>query len=121
MRKETSTNTLNLQQLTRACGMVHTLNIIGGRWKPTILCRLTDGPVRYGKLKSSIEGISERMLVANLKELEKDGIVERQVYPEVPPRVEYSLTPLGFGMKPMLEAMSEWGNMHRARLNEVAI
>lgn len=116
MRKTNSTNTINQQQLIRACGMAHTLSVIGGRWKSSILCRLSDGPVRYGKLKTSIEGISERMLVAQLKELEKDGIVERHVYAEVPPRVEYSLTSLGHAMKPMFDMMSDWGMMHRATI-----
>ena len=121
MRKENSTNTINQQQLMRTCGMAHTLSIIGGRWKPAILCRLLYGPMRYTELKKSIEGISERMLVAQLKELEQAGIVERQVYPEVPPRVEYSLTPLGIAMRPMLDVMSDWGNMHRAKLGKIVV
>src|SRR5690349_4479510 len=111
MRKSNSTNSINQQMINASCGMAYSLTIIGGRWKPAILCRLLFGPRRYGELKKSIEGISERMLVAQLKELEKYGIVERHVYPEVPPRVEYQLTPLGYSMKPMFDAMSDWGNM----------
>ena len=116
MRKNTSTNALNQRQIHDTCGMAYSLGIIGGRWKPAILCRLLFGPMRYGELKKSIEGISERMLVAQLRELEKDQIVQRHVFPEVPPRVEYELTPLGHSMKPMLKAMSDWGNMHRSKM-----
>ena len=119
MRKDNSTNALNQQQINASCGMAHTLDIIGGRWKPAILCRLLFGPMRYGELKKSIEGISERMLVAQLRELEKDQIVQRHVYAEVPPRVEYQLTPLGQNMKAMFGAMSDWGNMHRSKVAPV--
>jgi DNA-binding HxlR family transcriptional regulator len=98
--------------------MAYSLNIIGGRWKPAILCRLLFGPMRYSELKKSIEGISERMLVAQLRELEKDQIVQRHVYAEVPPRVEYELTALGHSMKPMFEAMSDWGNMYRKKIEK---
>jgi len=120
MRKENSTNALNEKQLMDSCGMVYSLNIVGGRWKPAILCRLLYGTMRYSELKRSIKGISERMLVAQLKELEKAQIIERQVYPEVPPRVEYRLTALGQTMKPMLKAMSEWGNMHREKMELIS-
>lgn len=113
MRKETSTNALNEKQINDTCGMAYSLSIIGGRWKPAILCRLAYGKMRYSDLKNSIDGISERMLVAQLRELEKDHIVKRNVYAVVPPRVEYELTDLGLTMRPMLQAMSDWGNMHR--------
>ncbi|MCL4640809.1 MULTISPECIES: winged helix-turn-helix transcriptional regulator [Olivibacter] len=113
MRKETSTNALNEKQINDTCGMAYSLSIIGGRWKPAILCRLAYGKMRYSDLKNSIDGISERMLVAQLRELEKDYIVKRNVYAVVPPRVEYELTDLGLTMRPMLQAMSDWGNMHR--------
>lgn len=118
MRKETSTNALNEKQIKATCGMAFSLSVIGGRWKPAILCRLSFNTMRYGELKKSIEGISERMLVAQLRELENDGIVERMVYPEVPPRVEYRMTEHGQSMRAMLEAMSDWGNLHRERVAE---
>ncbi|WP_243732538.1 winged helix-turn-helix transcriptional regulator [Pedobacter metabolipauper] len=95
------------------CNMAITLGVIGGRWKPAILCRLAAGIMRYGELRKSIEGISERMLAAQLRELEQDGIVRRVVYAEVPPRVEYMLTELGHTMMPMLKVMSDWGGIHR--------
>ncbi len=113
MRKPTSTNALNEKLITDSCGMANALRVLGGRWKPAILCRLRYGTMRYGELKKSIEGISERMLVAQLRELENDGIIKRMVYPEVPPRVEYELTDLGLTMQPMLIAMSDWGNLYR--------
>lgn len=113
MRKETSTNTLNERMINDTCGMAYSLSMIGGRWKPAILCRLNYGKMRYSDLKNSIEGISERMLVAQLRELERDQIVARKVYPVVPPKVEYELTELGKTMEPLLKAMSDWGNLHR--------
>lgn len=115
MRKENSTNMRNENVINNTCGMAYTLKIIGGRWKPAILCRLRNGTMRYGELKKDIEGISERMLVAQLRELETDGIVERIVYAEVPPRVEYCLTQLGTSLIPVLDAMSGWGDMHREK------
>lgn len=117
MRKETSTNAINERMIIDGCGMAFSLAILGGRWKPAILCRLSHGTMRYGELKKDIEGISERMLVNQLRELEKDQIITRVVFPEVPPRVEYRMTELGHTMKPMLRAMSDWGNMCKARIN----
>lgn len=121
MRKETSTNALNEKMINDSCGMAYTLGVLGGRWKPAILCRLMHGTMRYGELKKSIEGISERMLVAQLRELENDGIIQRMVYPEVPPRVEYEMTGLGLSMQSVIAAMSEWGNMHRSKTAEFAL
>lgn len=115
MRKLNSTNAQNEVQLLRTCGMDYALSIIGGRWKPTILFSLLKGKMRYNELNKSIPGISERMLVAQLRELEKHGMVKRIIYPEVPPRVEYELTKLGLSAESMLKSMSEWGNMHRKK------
>lgn len=117
MRKETSTNAINEKQINDSCGMAYSLSVLGGRWKPAILCRLMYKTMRYSDLKNSIDQISERMLVSQLRELEADLVVKRTVYPVVPPRVEYELTELGLSMKPMLKAMSDWGNMHRTKVN----
>ncbi|SDK82898.1 transcriptional regulator, HxlR family [Pedobacter sp. ok626] len=117
MRKESSTNTINEKQINDSCGMAYSLSVLGGRWKPAILCRLMHQTMRYSDLKNSIVQISERMLVSQLRELEADQVVKRTVYPVVPPRVEYELTPLGLSMRPMLKAMSDWGNMHRSKVN----
>ncbi|MBE9663059.1 winged helix-turn-helix transcriptional regulator [Mucilaginibacter myungsuensis] len=113
MRKEASTNFINEKRITDSCGMANTMRIMGGRWKPAILCRLMHGTMRYNELKKSIEGISERMLVAQLRELENDGIIARVIYPEVPPRVEYHTTDLGKTMHDLINAMAEWGHMYR--------
>ncbi|KAA2239814.1 helix-turn-helix transcriptional regulator [Chitinophaga agrisoli] len=118
MRKDTSTNALNEKFINDTCGMGRALNIVGGRWKPAILYKLYRTTMRYGELKKSIDGISERMLVAQLRELEEDKVIERIVYPEVPPRVEYRLTDLGRTMGPMLEAMSNWGDLHREKTGD---
>ena len=114
MRKDTSTNALNEKHIIDTCGMAVALRVIGGRWKPAILCRLANGTMRYSELKKSIEGISERMLVAQLRELEQDGILRRLVYAEVPPKVEYEISEFGQTMRPMLDAMADWGNTVRS-------
>ena len=113
MKKHTSTNALNQKHIIDTCGMAVALRVVGGRWKPAILCRLVHGTMRYSELRDTIEGISERMLVAQLRELEREGVIRRLVYAEVPPRVEYEITELGHTMKPMLAAMSDWGIMRR--------
>lgn len=100
--------------------MAYALSVIGGRWKPAILFSLLSGKMRYNELLKSISGISERMLVAQLRELEQYGLVKRIIYPEVPPRVEYELTSLGLSTKSMLQSISEWGNMHRDRNEKVS-
>ncbi|MBV8252163.1 MAG: helix-turn-helix transcriptional regulator [Chitinophaga sp.] len=112
MKKENSTNAINARQLRGDCGTVFTLSLIGNRWKPAIIWRLLDGKMRYTELKKSINGISERVLVLQLREMENDGLIQRIIYPEVPPRVEYELTPLGYSMEPILEVMSSWGLEH---------
>lgn len=121
MRKENSSNFRNEERLMLNCGMAYTLSIIGGRWKPSILCTLLKGKLRYSELLKSIPGISERMLVAQLRELEKQGLVERTVFPEVPPHVEYALTKLGKTTESMLRCMSDWGLMHQQKIEAMSI
>jgi DNA-binding HxlR family transcriptional regulator len=113
MRKENSTNTINKQQIEKNCGMSYTLTAIGGRWKPAILWRLWQGKMRYSELRDSIPEVTERMLVLQLREMEKDGLINRIVYAEVPPRVEYELSAKGNSLKPILKSLSDWGNKHR--------
>jgi DNA-binding HxlR family transcriptional regulator len=114
MRKKESTNYLNEEKINASCGMAYALNLIGGRWKPAILWQLVlNGTSRYNHLRRSLPDISERVLVSQLRELEEDLLIKRIVYPEVPPRVEYQLTDLGLSMRPLLEGISQWGDMHR--------
>ncbi|MEK4321866.1 winged helix-turn-helix transcriptional regulator [Bacillus sp. FSL K6-3221] len=95
------------------CEKELTLNIIGGKWKMLILWHLgREGTKRFGELKSLMPGITQRMLVNQLRELEEDHIVHREVYPVVPPKVEYSLTELGESLTPILEAMYDWGKQY---------
>jgi len=115
MRKTSSSNAFNERELNENCGMSYALSILGGRWKPAVLWQLLDGKKRYSVLRKAIPNVSERMLVSQLRELENDGILRRIVYAEVPPRVEYELTELGLSMQPVLQSISDWGNMHRDR------
>jgi len=91
------------------CPVEAVTDLIGGRWKIVILSRLIDGTRRYGEIKKSIRYISEKMLIQQLKQLEKDGLVERQQYPEVPPRVEYSLSAKGRTLIPLFQYIGDWG------------
>lgn len=92
-----------------------TLDVIGGKWKPIILCHLGEGPMRTGELNRAIPNISQRVLTKQLRELQKDGIINRKVFGEVPPKVEYSLTDQGRSLREILVAMSDWGNKRVAR------
>lgn len=98
------------------CPVEATLDVIGGKWKVVILFHLThDGTHRFAELRRKIPGISERMLTQQLRELEGDGIVHREVYAEVPPKVEYSPTEYGKTLRPITEVMCEWGKRHVKR------
>lgn len=98
------------------CPVITTLAVIGGKWKPAILWSLKeDGTLRFGVLKKSVAGITQKMLTQQLRELESDGIITRKIYPEVPPRVEYTLTDYGRTITPILDEMANWGSVHRMR------
>lgn len=97
------------------CPIKTTLDVIGGKWKPLILFYLKGGPIRFSDLRRSIPDVTQKMLTDRLRELETDGIVHREVYPQVPPKVEYSLTAYGKTLAPVLEAMCAWGSKHRRR------
>ena len=91
------------------CPAEHTLGVIGGRWKVPILWHLAaGGTLRFSELRRAMEGCTQKMLTQQLRELEQDGIVLRKVYPQVPPKVEYSLTPLGRSLLPIVESMCQW-------------
>ncbi|ASZ08258.1 MULTISPECIES: winged helix-turn-helix transcriptional regulator [Enterococcus] len=90
-------------------GVEATLEVIGGKWKPIILCHLGNGAIRTGELRRKIPTITQKMLTQQLRELEQDGIVHRKIYNQVPPKVEYSLTEEGKSLREILVAMSVWG------------
>lgn len=109
-RKENSTNSLNEDYWNSRCGIAYTLSLIGGRWKINILSYLlNEQRLRYSELRKRLTGISERMLISKLKELENDGLISRIVYQQVPPKVEYELTELGMSLKEILDRMEYWG------------
>lgn len=103
----------NLRELP-ACPVETTLLIIGSKWKVLILRDLMPCTKRFGELKKSIGSVSQKVLTAQLREMERDGLVVRKVYPEVPPRVEYSLTELGRSLKPILDSMGSWGEGYKS-------
>lgn len=98
-----------------ACPVETTLTLIGDKWKVLILRDLLPGTKRFGELKKSVGKVSQKVLTAQLRDMEQNGLVHRKVYPEVPPRVEYSLTPLGMSLKPILDAMRNWGQEYKAQ------
>lgn len=97
-----------------ACPVATTVQLIGSKWKLLILRNLLARPWRFNELRKSLEGISQKVLTDSLRSMEEDGLVTRTVYPEVPPRVEYSLSPLGESMRPIIQAMEQWGVQYRA-------
>jgi DNA-binding HxlR family transcriptional regulator len=101
-----------------ACPVETTLLLISDRWKVLILRDLLTGTKRFGELKRSVGTISQKVLTSNLRSMEADGLLVRQVYPEVPPRVEYTLTELGESLKPVLDAMWNWGEGYQALAKE---
>lgn len=99
-----------------SCPIEHTVNLIGQKWKVLIIRNLfNNGTQRFVELSKGIQGISQKMLTQQLRQLESDGIICRTVYPEVPPRVEYTLTDTGMTLEPVLEAMNHWGKAHMAQ------
>lgn len=111
--KTSSTNYQNRETLDATCTTAYALNLIGTRWKLIIFYNLRQGPLRFTELKNKIPNITERMLSLSLRELEKDLLVSRTVYPEVPPRVEYELTSAGRALDPVWNLLNEWGRMHK--------
>ncbi|MGX7205260.1 winged helix-turn-helix transcriptional regulator [Enterococcus pingfangensis] len=99
-------------------GVEATMDVIGGKWKPIILCNLRHGPMRPSDLKRGITGISQKMLTQQLRELEDDKIIDRKVYQQVPPKVEYSLSNYGRSLSDILDSLCSWGEQHVAHLQE---
>jgi len=103
---------MNEQQSCPECGLIPALAVIGGKWKALILWEMNTGPRRFGELKRGVPGISEKMLIQGLRELEADGVIHREVFHEVPPRVEYSVTAFGATLNRALEPLCRWGEQH---------
>ncbi|KQP47044.1 MULTISPECIES: winged helix-turn-helix transcriptional regulator [unclassified Methylobacterium] len=103
------------QQRIWAAATSETLRVLEGKWKIVIIVQLFAAkvPLRFSELEKRIEGVNQKMLIQQLKELEKDGIVTRTVYPQVPPKVEYALSPIGIALEPSLEALIEWAFTRR--------
>ena len=98
-----------------ACPVETTLMLIGDKWKVLILRDLMDGTMRFGELKKSIGTVSQKVLTAQLRDMEEKGLLTRKVYAEVPPRVEYTLTETGYSLKPVLDSMWAWGLDYKAK------
>lgn len=110
---------MNKQKIIKelpACPVETTLTLIGDKWKVLILRDLISGTRRFGELKKSIGSVSQKVLTAKLRDMEESGLVNRKVYAEVPPRVEYSLTETGKSLEPILDAMKNWGEDYKASL-----
>jgi len=100
------------------CPVEATLDVIGGKWKATILYKLMQEPKRFSDLKRQLPTITQRMLTLQLRELEEDGIVHREIYQQIPPKVEYSLTDFGKTLEPILLAMLKWGDQYTSQVIE---
>ena len=100
-----------------ACTVATTVQLIGSKWKLLILRNLLQRPWRFNELRRDLEGISQKVLTDSLRAMEEDGIITRTVFPEVPPRVEYALSPLGESMRPILDAMEQWGTEYKKKLS----
>ena len=101
------------------CPIERVLDVFAGKWKPAILYALeTDGTLRFNQLKRQVPGVSQRMLTQQLRELERDGVVSREQFLEIPPRVEYSLTPLGRSLSQIEQAIDAWGEAHMPEVEQ---
>ncbi len=107
-----------MKQCTSRSSVNVTLCVLGGKWKALILWYLLERTMRFGELSREVTGITQKMLVQQLRELEADDIITRKIYPEVPPRVEYTATEYGQSLRPLLQAMEAWGKAHQAYMNE---
>ena len=102
------------------CGMSLAIDVVGGKWKMHLMWVLGEGPQRFGQIRRTLTGVSEKVLTENLRQLETSGVVRREIYPEIPPRVEYSLTPLGEDLATALRPLEEWGDRNRDQLDAAA-
>jgi len=112
--KITSTNFENKKILGDECSEVYAANIIGGQCSLVICSWLLQGKMRFSELRKSIPNITERMLTLQLRKLEQDNIIKRNVYAQVPPKVEYELTEIGYELRPIIQHMEQWGKRHKS-------
>lgn len=102
----------NQEKRAYDCGIGPAFDVVGGKWKAVILWELRDGPVRFGSLRRQVEGVTEKMLIQQLRELERDGVITRTVFHEVPPRVEYALSAWGVTLNAALGPLADWGEAY---------
>ncbi|MFC4873643.1 winged helix-turn-helix transcriptional regulator [Negadavirga shengliensis] len=114
--KESSVNFENKQTLAACCAVVYATGLISGQWTLAICCALEKGRLRFGELKKSIPGITERMLTLQLRKMEANKLVKRTVYAEVPPRVEYEMTDITRELDPIINELQAWGERHKAMM-----
>ncbi|KAB0571790.1 winged helix-turn-helix transcriptional regulator [Brucella pituitosa] len=100
------------------CAVEAAISLIDGKWKSVVLFHLLDGTLRFNELRRQIPGVTQRMLTNQLRELEEDGLIDRKVYAQVPPKVEYSLSPLGRSIEPILLALKDWGDTNIERFSK---
>jgi DNA-binding HxlR family transcriptional regulator len=112
-RKEASTNSLNRQELLGFCGIVYSMDMLAGRWKLVILHKLENSKLRYKEIKQRMPYITDRMLTLHLQEMERDRLITRTVYQEMPVKVEYELTDSACALVPVWKALENWGIAHR--------
>ena len=105
-----------MKNTSPTCGLDAALIVVGGKWKPLILFHLSSGERRFGELRRLVSGVSEKMLIQQLRELRADGVIERVDFREIPPKVEYSVTPLGRTLAMALMPLCEWGSEHAAAI-----
>lgn len=115
--KQTSTNFANKQALADECPEVYAANLIGGQWSLVICSWLLNGKLRFGELKKFLPNITERMLTLQLRKLEENKIVSRKVYAQVPPKVEYELTEIGYELQSVIKGLEKWGERHKNLIN----
>ncbi|MDQ0782694.1 helix-turn-helix domain-containing protein [Chryseobacterium sp. W4I1] len=117
--KESSTNNENKKNLERSCSEIYTVNLISGRWILSICYCLRQGKLRFSELRNKIPNITERMLTMQLKKMEEEHLINKTVYAEVPPRVEYELTEVGRKLIPVLDQLETWGEEHKKLKNSL--
>jgi DNA-binding HxlR family transcriptional regulator len=115
LNSEEPTKEFSMSNRPYTCGVDEALSVVGGRWKIQVIWHLNNGPQRFGQLRRLAHGVSEKMLMSSLKELELDDVITRTDYGEQPPRVEYSLTPVGLDLARALQPLCEWGHAHMGR------